>query len=117
ASGGEGCFNALPPARKRTYLDSARIMPLLMGKGEPPANITASDLAGIRIPVTVAHGAATRPLFSIASRAVAAAIPDATLTVLSDADHMLPEKDPIRFAGLLIDWLAEQSGLAGGTSR
>lgn len=105
SSGGRGCFAALPPGRRERYLAGAQVMPLLMGGGQPPAPITAGDLGRIAVPVTVAMGARTRPLFAIASRAVARSIPGARLTVVDDADHMLPETDPGRFAALLEAWL------------
>lgn len=106
SSGGEGCFAALSAPRRDAYLASARIMPLLMGGGQQPANITADVLAQIKVPVLVAHGRQTRPLFRIASRAVARNIPGAQLNIVEDADHMLPEKDPRRFASLLDAWLS-----------
>lgn len=105
SSGGKDCFDNLPADRRDRYLASARIMPLLMGGGQPPALITATDLARIDAPVTVAMGERTRPLFGIASRAVARAIPGARLEVVPDADHMLPEKQPARFASLIDRWL------------
>ncbi len=108
SSGGDGCFGALPPDRRDRYRASARIMPLLMGGGQPPANITADDLAGIAVPVTVAFGRQTRPLFEIASRAVARGISSADLRIIEDADHMLPEKNPVRFASMLDAWLGER---------
>lgn len=105
ASGGAGCFRRMPEERRRIYLASARMMPLLMGGGQPPANITAEDLSRIVTPVTVAFGRKTRRLFEIASRAVADAIPGAELRIVDAADHMLPEKEPQTFAALLDEWL------------
>lgn len=105
SSGGPGCFEQLSQERRERYLASARMMPLLMGGGRPPANITADDLAAIKVPVTVAFGRRTRPLFESASRAVARAISTAELRIIDDADHMLPEKDPRTFASVLEAWL------------
>ncbi|WP_378945160.1 alpha/beta fold hydrolase [Mesorhizobium sp. ANAO-SY3R2] len=105
SSGGEGCYGALDPERRARYLESVRMMPLLMGGGRPPADITAADLATISVPLTVAYGSRTRPLFAIASQAVARAVPDAKELPVEGADHMLPEKDPARFAALLGAWL------------
>ncbi len=107
SSGGSGCFAALPPERRERYLASAGVMPLLMGGGGPPAPISAADLGRIGVPVTVAMGAQTRPLFAVTSRAVARAIPGARLILVDDADHMLPETAPGRFAALIDDWLAD----------
>lgn len=107
STGGEGCYAALPDARRSAYLASARVLPLLMGGGRPPANITAGDLARIRTPTTVAYGRNSRPLFTIASRGVARAVPGAQLVEVDDADHMLPEKDARRFASMLRDWMEQ----------
>lgn len=109
ASGGDGCFARMPEERRRLYLASARIMPLLLGGGEPPAPIGADQLSRIARPVTVGCGSATRALFAIASTAVADAIPGATLRMVDGADHMLPEKEPAVFAALLADWLASEA--------
>ncbi len=105
--GGAGCFASLPVGRRERYLESARIMPLLMGGGQPPTDLKAQDLARISIPVTVAFGEQTRPLFEVASRAVARAIPRASLKTVADAHHMLPETAPDRFAALVRQWLQE----------
>lgn len=107
STGGEGCYAALPDARRSAYLASARMLPLLMGGGRPPANITARDLALVGTPTTVAYGGNSRPLFAIASKAVARAVPGARLVQVDNADHMLPEKDPRRFAVILREWIAQ----------
>lgn len=107
ASGGPGCFAGLPAQRRDRYLMSARIMPLLMGQGQPPADLKAADLARITAPVTVALGENTRPLFEVASRAVARAIPRASLKAIAAANHMLPELEPGRFAALIDQWLLD----------
>lgn len=106
SSGGAGFFRALPRERRERYLVSSRIIPLLMGGGRPPARITADELADVAVPLMVAFGSSTRPLFEIASRAVSRAVPSARLRVVEGADHMLPEKDPARFASLLADWIS-----------
>jgi pimeloyl-ACP methyl ester carboxylesterase len=105
SSGGPGCFRRLTPERQALYLESGRMMPLLMGGGQPPANLTAEDLSQIPVPVTVAMGEQTRDLFALASRAVARSIPGARLKTVSGADHMMPETAPHQFAALLREWL------------
>jgi pimeloyl-ACP methyl ester carboxylesterase len=108
SSGGEGAFAALPAARRQMYLDSASMMPLLMGGGQPPAPIAAADLSNMSIPATVAMGARTRPVFAVPSRALAASLPHARLVVVEGADHMLPETNPARFAEIVAEWLLER---------
>jgi pimeloyl-ACP methyl ester carboxylesterase len=86
-------------------------MPLLLG-GAPPTTIRMKDLATIRVPTTVAFGEQSRPLFQIASRSVAKSIPDAVLVTVRGGDHMLPERDPDRFAALLLEWLGRGGAAA-----
>ncbi len=105
ASGAPDLLARLPAARRERYLASARILPLLMGQGEPPAPISADDLGRVATPVTVAVGERTRPMFALASRAVARELPSGTLAVVPDAGHLLPETDPERFGSLLDGWL------------
>ncbi|MCB2078161.1 MAG: alpha/beta hydrolase [Novosphingobium sp.] len=96
-----GDFAALPQARRDLYADSLRVLPLIMGGGQPPAEITSADLAKIACPVTVAYGEHTRPMFSVPSKAVAAAVPGAKLVEVPGAYHMMPETDPVGFGALL----------------
>ncbi len=86
-------------------------MRLLMGGGQPPAEISARDLSRIEVPVTVAMGEHTRDMFAISSRAVARTVAGARLEVVKGADHMLPEKDAQAFAALIRHWL--DSGVSG----
>lgn len=103
SSGGPGCFDALPAERQCIYRESARMLTLLMGAGQPPAQITRDRLNRLKMPATVAMGADTRPIFEIPSRALASAIPGAKLEILPKAGHMLPETEPERFAQLVAD--------------
>lgn len=107
-SGGEGCFDGLSVERRRMYLDSAGMMPLLMGGGQPPASITAEDLSALSLPVTVAMGAETRPIFAVPSQALASALPNGKLVTIAEAGHMLPETDPAQFAMIVERWLARE---------
>ena len=78
-AGGAGCFQQPPRRRREAHLASARMMLLRLGGGEPPANLKGDDLSRLDVPLTVAFGQAARPLFEIASRAVAQAVPSAEL--------------------------------------
>ena len=109
SSGGEGFFASLPVERQRIYRDSAGMMPLLMGGGQPPADITPEDIADIELAITVAVGEQTRPVFAIPSRALADGLPHGILQTVPQAGHMLPEAEPGRFAGLLREWLDRDS--------
>lgn len=98
-------FAQLPEDRRALYLSNARMMPLLMGGGRPPALITPRELAKIATRCCAAYGADTPPAFAIPTRALAAAIPGAVNREVPRADHFLPETDPARFAALVADWI------------
>lgn len=110
AVGGNGFFRSLPEDRREIALDNAGMMPLLLGKGQPPTVIRTSDLSSVKLPVTVGMGGQTRPLFAIPAAALASAIPEAIFLTIDQADHMLPEKDPAKFAGQLDMWLSRIEG-------
>lgn len=101
---GREIFARLPADRRALYLSNARMMPLLMGGGRPPALITPRELATIATPCCAAYGADTQDAFAIPTRALAAAIPGAELKEVPGADHFLPETDAARFAALVGDW-------------
>lgn len=105
ASGGAGWFDRQPARCRAIHLDSAAMMPLLMGGGAPPADIGAADLASLRAPVSIAWGERTRDLFGVPSRAAAAAITTAQHREVEGAGHLLPEQDPTRFAALVATWM------------
>ncbi|QKG72011.1 alpha/beta fold hydrolase [Erythrobacter mangrovi] len=105
SSGGEGCWVSLASDRQEIYLASCGMMPLLMGGGQPPTPISAEDVASLVLPLTVAMGSETRPVFAVPSRGLAKAVPTARLQIVDQSDHMLPEVDPSRFAELLEEWL------------
>lgn len=106
---GPKAFARLPAERQAIYLSNARMMPLLMGGGRPPAMITPRELATIATPCCAALGLETQPAFAIPTRALAAAIPGAVLEEVAGADHFLPETDPGGFAALVRDWVASVS--------
>lgn len=103
---GKETFAGLPADRRALYLSNARMMPLLMGAGQPPAMITPRELANIATPCCAAHGADTFDAFAIPTRALAKAIPGAELLLVPGADHFLPETDAARFAQLVGNWIA-----------
>ncbi|KZL17900.1 Alpha/beta hydrolase family protein [Pseudovibrio axinellae] len=105
SSGGEGCFEAMSAKRQALYQQSAQMMPLLLGGGQPPANIKSSDLKKITTPVTVGLGSKSEGHFDVASKRVAASIPSACLQLQDGCDHMMPEKAPSHFADMLKNWL------------
>lgn len=106
ASGGPGCFANLSPERRALYMQSAAMMPLLMGGGQPPTPVSASEIAALQVPLTVAMGSWTRPVFAVPSRGLARATGGTEPLIVAEADHMLPETAPERFAALIGEWMA-----------
>src|SRR5262249_45345738 len=53
-TGQPGAFDRLTPAIRTSLLDSARILPLLLGAPPPP--ISGAQLAQITVPVAIARG-------------------------------------------------------------
>lgn len=101
-------FATLGPERQAIYLSNHRMMPLLMGGGQPPTKIGPALLATIDTPVLVAIGANTRPAFAIPSRALAKALPHGELDEIAGADHFLPETGPQLFAAVIEEWVDRQ---------
>lgn len=104
-------FGSLPQDRQDMYLSNARMMPLLMGGGEAPTKIGPEELARIETPTLVAMGGKTRPCFELPSRALASHLPNATLDIVANADHFLPETNAELFAAVVEEWIdGEASG-------
>lgn len=106
----EGFVEKLPPEARRVVLDNARMLPLMMGKGEPPVRITAEQVRSLKVPLIAAMGGKTRPTFAIPTRELARIAPGGRLEVVEDAGHLLPIEDPPLFAKALSGWL-EGAGL------
>ena len=104
--GHPGFIAQLPEDRRRIALANARMLPLLMDKGAPPTKISADDVRGLSIPLVAAMGSETRPAFAVPTRVLADIAPQGRLEVVEGAGHLLPESDPVRFAGSLAEWLA-----------
>lgn len=95
-----GYFRDQPAHRRQIQRDNARTLPLLMTQAPPPA-ITAEQLRFVQVPVCVAWGAQTRPVFEVVARAAAQAMPRAHHLVVEDAHHMWPDEKPAAFCGAL----------------
>jgi pimeloyl-ACP methyl ester carboxylesterase len=104
-SGGcSGTFERQSAARRAIEAENAHTMPLLLAQETPPP-ISCADLAGLRVPVTIAWGARSRPVFSIPSKAAARCIATAEPIVVPDVGHLWPDEDPEGFAALVERWL------------
>lgn len=104
ASGGPGHFDAEPAERRRVKLENAHTMPLLLAQEEPPA-MSCETLGALPMPVTVAWGERTRPLFGIPARAVARCIGNGRAVEVPGVGHLWPDEDPQAFAAFVAHWL------------
>ena len=98
-------YEKMLEARRAIYLSNARMMPLLFSSSDP-GKITREELARIDTPCCCAMGTESQPAFTIATRALADAMPDGNLSIVEGADHFLPEIHPERFAQLVVDWIS-----------
>ena len=104
ASGGDGWFDRQDEAARRIQLDSVSIVPRLLS--QPPAPPVGCDaLAALQVPVTIAWGDRSRPIFTIPSRAAAACIGGDRHVEVQGVDHLWPIAAPEAFARFVGDWL------------
>lgn len=99
-----GYFDAQPQERQQLQLALARTLPLQLAQSAPPV-ITCEHLNMLTVPTCIAHGALTRPLFSIVSQAAARCIPNCRYRVISGANHMWPDEDSTGFTTAILAFL------------
>lgn len=108
-----GHFDAQPEESRRLQMDSARTMPLLMAQAPPP-DITCEQLGRLRVPVCIAQGERTRPVFGVVARAAARCIPGCRHLVVPGAGHLWPDEDVPGFVAAVADFVEAARGLPGG---
>lgn len=99
----KGCFDAQPQDRQDLQMQNARTMPLQLAQSAPPV-ITCEQLGSLSMPVCIAQGELTRPLFAIVSRAAARCIPGCRHLVVPGVGHMWPDEDPAGFTAAVLDF-------------
>lgn len=99
-SGGDGYLDRQSPAYRTIILDNLHSMPRLMAQ-EPPPRISCADLARLTMPVAIAQGALTRPIFAVPSQAAAHCIRNARHMVVPHVGHLWPQEDPQGFADMV----------------
>ena len=62
-----------------------------------PLPISAIDLAEMTVPICVARGGLTRPVFAVVATAAARAVPHAWHLIVPNAAHMWPLEQPEAF--------------------
>lgn len=101
-------FDSQPIERRRVQLDSARALPLLLRQRTVPP-LTCDQLRHLGMPVAVAWGERTRPLFAVVSRAAATCIPGRAHTTVPGAAHLWPEERPHELVALVQRFLQSLS--------
>ncbi|MCB8820629.1 alpha/beta fold hydrolase [Microvirga rosea] len=107
ASGGAGHFDAEPADSRRIKLENLHTMPLLLSQEEPPA-MSCEDLKRLPVPVSVAWGEKTRPLFKFPSEAVARCVAHGAHREVPGVGHLWPDEDPPGFSAFVESWLDEK---------
>ncbi|MCB0033948.1 MAG: alpha/beta hydrolase [Anaerolineales bacterium] len=95
-----GYFEGQTPAAQKQQLENLHSLPKQLNQQEVP-NLTMDTLPKITVPVTVAYGQETRPLFRVVSQAAVRLIPTARGVCVPEATHMLPIERPDLFVKLI----------------
>ena len=96
-----GTFDALPSALRNVLLENARTLPAHFAAPPSPA-ITCSQLAQLKMPVTIAMGQQSRPFFTILAETTHRCIPGSRLIVIPNARHWEPVQNPSAFNAVLL---------------
>jgi pimeloyl-ACP methyl ester carboxylesterase len=100
-----GYFATQPKARRDVQLDNAHVLPRLL-RQEPPPALTCEQLRALEVPIAVAWGEHTRPLFGIVARAAARCLGGERHAQVPGANHMWPEERPGEFTALVRRFLS-----------
>ncbi|MEM7091036.1 MAG: alpha/beta hydrolase [Pseudomonadota bacterium] len=112
AVGGDGTFERLPADFRQICLDNGpSLIPLLNSKHRIDS-VSANDLASLSLPVHVAWGGQSGPVWTIPSMC-AAKLAIVRGHEISDADHIWPARNPTAF----LAWLAGIIAPAPGADR
>lgn len=95
-----GSFEALPSTMRNVHLENARTIPAQLAAPPPPA-ISCSQLAQLKVPVTVAKGQQSRPFYTILADTTHRCIPGSRLIVIPNARHMAPVQNTSAFNAAL----------------
>jgi pimeloyl-ACP methyl ester carboxylesterase len=106
AAKGEGYFLQQPKNVQDRQLDNSRVLPLMLSA--PPRQLSCTQLASLELPVAIAQGGSTAPLFAVIAEAAAGCIPAAKHVVVPGAGHLWPGEDPTGFSATLVEFLRMQ---------
>lgn len=101
-----GYFEAQPDRIKQQQLDNAHTLPLQLSQLTPPL-LKKEDLRQVTLPVGVAWGEKTRPLFRIVTEAAAENLPNCEGLIVANSGHLFPLEEPAQFIVHLLDFLGK----------
>lgn len=104
SSGGPGHFDAAPAERRMVMLENAHTMPLILNQEEPP-EMSCEALRGLPVPITIAWGETTRPVFKIPAQAVSRCVGTGRAVEIPNVGHLWPDDNPPAFAAFVERWL------------
>lgn len=105
-NGQPGSFELLPHQAREAHLANGRTIALHFA-APPGPRLSCTDLAAIRIPLTVTIGEFTRPFMRICGKAVHRCVPGARLVTIPNARHSASSQNPAGFNKAVLDFLAE----------
>jgi pimeloyl-ACP methyl ester carboxylesterase len=101
-----GAFASLPIERRSTIGENARtLQPFLSA---PPPRVSESDLAGIKVPISLTVGERTRPHIAVQVRALQRLLAHSTITTIPNGYHGSIFVDSTEFNRALAKHLNEQ---------
>ncbi|CDL84939.1 alpha/beta fold hydrolase [Xenorhabdus szentirmaii] len=104
SSNRKGYFISQPETLRLNQLAQADTIAKQLNQTERP-DINADTLATITLPVYMAYGENSRPLFQLVSASVARNIPDCQTEIISGVTHMFPVEDPIAFSAKIVNFI------------
>jgi pimeloyl-ACP methyl ester carboxylesterase len=102
--GQPGAFDALSPVEKTVHLENARTLPLQLRAAAAP--LTCTQLGQVSVPVTITHGASTRPFFRVIAQAAHRCMPGSQCIPVVGAQHGAPRQAVTPFNEALLAFLA-----------
>jgi pimeloyl-ACP methyl ester carboxylesterase len=114
---GGSTWDAFPEAWRRTARDNGRAVVADL-KGSMGGYPRAQDLATITAPVVCTYGSRSRSYMRPLTRALARAIPTATVREIDGTAHAVPFDAPVNFAQVIVEAMRSgDSAHAGATYR
>ena len=104
-NGQPGAFQLLPRQAQEAHLANGRTIALHFA-APPGPRLSCTDLAAIRIPLTVTRGELTRPFMRICAEAVHRCVPGAKMVIIPNARHSASSQNPAGFNRAVLDFLA-----------